>query len=849
MFNQIMAYGQTGSGKTFTMGSEAHSDGEMSAQPGLIPRFMFDLFGSLEQRKTESDSGASGQVLLEYRVTASFLEVYGEDVHDLLDKDRKTLPLREDANGGVVVQGLTSRSVSNADEALNVLHDGTMNRTTASTLMNLTSSRSHAVFSVHLQQTCRSSNGDDVDVTTCCCFTFVDLAGSERMKKTGAEGERAREGIKINEGLLALGNVINALADEERLVKEKKIHVPYRQSKLTRLLQDALGGNSQTLFLACVSPADSNASETLSTLHYANRARNIKNAPTKNIDATVAELQRLRSLIHVLQCELVKNRFDYANASSKKSPDELGQVNENLMNQQEVKDYIDSLHRAAETYQGSIMPVKLQGSCRSGTTSATAPFGSMKTPMRERGAASPSKNLAVMSVSRLQLDKFDDVLLDEVNPDEEMAILDQLLELQHRDNEYDREHKSGEKELKKVEGELEEQEAMLLQIRESLKVYHQIKDKYEALMGEVQQLESEKTNLAEQLEKATADPSKGCSTTIKKKLEKVEINLARARTETRKHQHMYRKAEQEAQKSKALERKITELKHAKVLLIKKQKESAMRHREYTEAKTREIMALKRKERTAGQKVSKLEAEINVHKNNLEKRKEYCDKLNGKLKQTESHLMKLLAMRKKELSHRTRNPTPYHKRKARAPPTSTKNQASTVDTFAPSSNETQSILFLLDKAVAAEVSKSQTKHRYEERVAEYSDAMRDMIAEVRFLNEARKKAHCSDECDLDDEVRFREQNVEDLELKLELIGHELERLKANLPMVEEISNKEGEESDSVLLENDESVVKILGSIDAPRLRTVFREMISKLTDSEVCLELCERNLGLSCDAKL
>lgn len=827
-----MAYGQTGSGKTFTMGSEAHSDGEMSVHPGLIPRFMFDLFRNLEQNKTESDSGATGQVLLEYRVTASFLEVYGEDVHDLLDRDRKTLPLREDAKGGVVVQGLTRRSVSDADEALKVLHDGTMNRTTAATLMNLTSSRSHAVFTIHLQQTCRSSSSDDVDVTTASCFTFVDLAGSERMKKTGAEGERAREGIKINEGLLALGNVINALADEERLVKEKKIHVPYRQSKLTRLLQDALGGNSQTLFLACVSPADSNSSETLSTLHYANRARNIRNAPTKNIDATAVELQRLHALNHVLQCELVKNRF----ASSTKSDHELGQVDENLMNQQDVKDYIETLHRAADARQGSMVPAKFQGACKSGMALTVDPFGSMKTPMRDRGTATPNKNVSTMSVSRLQLEKFDDVLLDEVNPDEEMAILDQLLELQHHDNEYDKEHKSGEKELKKVEGELEEQEAMLLQIRESLKVYHQMKDKYESLMGEVQQLESEKKDLAEQLEKANADPTKGCSNAIKRKLEKVESNLARARSETRKHQEMYRKAEQEAQKSKVLERKITELKHAKVSLMKKQKESALRHREYTEAKTREIMALKRKERTAGQKVSKLEAEINIHKNNLEKRKDYCDKLNGKLKQTESHLMKLLAMRKRELNHRTGIPTPGRRKQTHAPRNNARNQAPASVAFAPPSNQTKSILFLLDKAVVAEVSKSQTKRRYEERVAEYSDVMRDMISEVRLLNEARTKVHESSDGDFADEVQAREQNVEDLELKLEIVGSELEYLKADLPVVEEPSSKEGGESDSMLY-NNASIVNMLGSVDAPTLRTVFRELISKLAGSEVCLDLC------------
>ena len=180
--------------------------------------------------------------------------------------------------------------------------------------MNFTSSRSHAVFTVNLQQTTRSSDGDEIHSHS--RFTFVDLAGSERMKKTGAEGERAKEGIKINEGLLALGNVINALADEERLAKGERVHVPYRQSKLTRLLQDALGGNSQTLFLACVSPSDTNASETLSTLHYANRARNIKNAPTRNVDATAEELRRLRTLTNLLKCELIKERFDGASSST-----------------------------------------------------------------------------------------------------------------------------------------------------------------------------------------------------------------------------------------------------------------------------------------------------------------------------------------------------------------------------------------------------------------------------------------------------------------------------------------------------------------------------------------------------
>jgi len=541
------------------------------------------------------------------------------------------------------------------------------------------------------------------------------------------------------------------------------------------------------------------------------------------------ELQRLHALTHVLQSELVKSRF-----TDEQIGGELGHVDENLMDQQNVKDYIESLHRAAEARQGSVVPLKPQGlsGSASSNSAALAPFGPMKTPMKNRNggtAMTPGRALlGERSVNRSQyLDDVDDFLLDEVNPDEEMAILDQLLELQHQDNEYEKEHKSDEEQLKKVEGELEEQEGMLLQLRESLKVYHTLKAKYEVLMGEVQQLETEKTNLAEQLEKAVADPSKGCSLAIKKKLEKVETSLARARSETRKHQQKYRKAEQQAQKSKVLERKIVELKKAKVAMIKKQKESAARHREYTESKTREIMALKRKERTAGQKVSKLEAEINIHKNNLEKRKDYSNRLSSKLKQTESHLMKLLAMRKKELNHRTNAPIAAQGRRARAaaPRGILKKQTST-EAFAPTSTETKSIVFLLDKAISDLVSKSQTRRRYEERVAEYSDTMRDMIAEVNLLNEAKEKMQETEsEQELAEEVRSREQNVEDLELKLELVGSELETLKSNLPS--------GDGASSLSLDNDAALAKVLSTVDAPKLRTVFKEIISKLADSEVC----------------
>ena len=232
---------------------DVHNGTTLYENDGLIPRFMTELFASLvakrdaSERDFQSHEAKHSVSLVDFRVSASFLEIYGDSIHDLLDEDRNALKIREDSKKEVVVVGLQEKNISNALEAMQVLNTGTMNRTTAATLMNCTSSRSHAVFTVHLQQASRGAEGDEI--TTTSRFTFVDLAGSERMKKTGAKGERAKEGIKINEGLLALGNVINALADDERLAKGEKIHVPYRQSKLTRLLQDALGGNSQTFFL------------------------------------------------------------------------------------------------------------------------------------------------------------------------------------------------------------------------------------------------------------------------------------------------------------------------------------------------------------------------------------------------------------------------------------------------------------------------------------------------------------------------------------------------------------------------------------------------------------------------
>ena len=949
-----MAYGQTGSGKTFTMGSEAHgSSGEVAdgsdgdggvVHIGLIPRFMADMFASLEEQKRRAASEAAAAAvspskslarnygecgtktntkssnsgggpssspsskLVHYDASASFLEVYGEDVHDLLDEDRKTLPLREDGTGSVSVVGLKTRSVSNASEALNVLHVGTLHRTTAATLMNHQSSRSHAVFTVHLHQTMRNEESG-VDVTTSSRFTFVDLAGSERMKKTGAEGERAREGIKINEGLLALGNVINALADEERLAKGGKAqHVPYRQSKLTRLLQDALGGNSQTLFLACVSPSDGNASETLSTLHYANRARNIKNAPTKNVDATMLEVQRLHALTYVLQNELVKQMFQEdsssapspgASSSSSHLPSSsssttsrgessrIGQAKAELFERREVKEYMEKIRRAAEEKQQSGPGILQSGSISlaSGghstiaksvparqdiaTTSIVSTSAAIPLPTSQRPRTS-SRDLTFSNImgSRAAMGDvggseqlLDAAFLADVDPDGDMAILDQLIEIQHRDQEFDKVQKEDQVELDQVEGQIEEQEALLLQLKESMKVYHDMKDKYEALMGEVQSLEAEKVSLARELERAQVDPTKGCSIAIKKKLEKVESSLARARSETRKHQQMYRKAEAEAQKCRVLERKISDLKQGKVALMKKQREAAAKHRSFMDAKTREIHALKKKERKVGQKVSKLEAECNKYKTNLERRKQYCEKLQDKLKQTESHLMSLLAMRKRELQKRTKSLTPScglpyrsHRDGVNVAGRAGNTMADTAssdndnDSFAERTEEVKSIKFLLEKMVSDRVVFSQNKMKYEQKVIEYSNLMKMLTVELQAIKVEREVTNslAEESGDLDEQrfqsLRDHEYYISDLELKLDLVGAELEDLRTKLPPGEIENWNEGVDpscdegrfggESSGLTKSEESASRMIKNLGAPVLRTILWEMLDAFTQSEV-----------------
>ncbi|CAL9196791.1 unnamed protein product [Musa hybrid cultivar] len=269
----VFAYGQTGTGKTYTMEGSAKPKGQhLSVDAGVIPRAVRHIFDTLEGRKAD------------YSMKVTFLELYNEEITDLLateeqtrlaeDRQRKQISLMEDGKGGAVIRGLEEVAVYSVDEIYGLLERGSAKRRTADTLLNKQSSRSHSVFSItiHVKE---ATIGND-ELIKCGRLNLVDLAGSENISRSGAREGRAREAGEVNKSLLTLGRVITSLA-------EHSSHIPYsRDSKLTRLLRESLGGRAKTCIIATISPSAHSLEETLNTLDYACRAKNIKNKPEAN---------------------------------------------------------------------------------------------------------------------------------------------------------------------------------------------------------------------------------------------------------------------------------------------------------------------------------------------------------------------------------------------------------------------------------------------------------------------------------------------------------------------------------------------------------------------------------------
>ncbi|KAL1896580.1 hypothetical protein Sste5346_004614 [Sporothrix stenoceras] len=346
----LLAYGQSGAGKSYTMGTSGPSEQGDAEIMGVIPRAAAALFEKLEGAKPNGNrssmshlrapkgygaSQAAPRAEKTWSLKATYVEIYNEQLRDLLipesvpTHERASVTIREDVKGNIILTGLHQVEINSVDDLLNALNFGSTLRQTDATAINARSSRSHAVFSLNLVQRkngfqstkaekrmsvpLEAMTGTESFVTVDSKFHFVDLAGSERLKNTGAQGERAKEGISINAGLAALGKVISQLSS-----RQPGSHVSYRDSRLTRLLQDSLGGNAITYMIACVTPAEFHLSETLNTVQYAQRARAIQSKPR----IQQVEEGDKQAIIDRLKAEVAFLREQIRSAASNNSPSE-----------------------------------------------------------------------------------------------------------------------------------------------------------------------------------------------------------------------------------------------------------------------------------------------------------------------------------------------------------------------------------------------------------------------------------------------------------------------------------------------------------------------------------------------
>ncbi|EFY84297.1 kinesin [Metarhizium acridum CQMa 102] len=338
----LLAYGQSGAGKSYTMGTSSPGEQEDESMTGVIPRAATALFQKLDLSNAGGSSSSSNRQSMSslrtprsynhqnllgdrnWSLKATYVEIYNEQLRDLLvpestpASERTNIAIREDTKGNIILTGLRQVDIGSVDDLMNALNFGSSIRQTDATAINAKSSRSHAVFSLNLVQRksklqttgaekrlsmpLEAMTGQDLAITTDSKLHFVDLAGSERLKNTGAQGERAKEGISINAGLASLGKVISQLSS-----RQSGSHVSYRDSKLTRLLQDSLGGNAITYMIACVTPAEFHLSETLNTVQYAQRARAIQSKPRiQQVDDgdSKALIERLRAEVSFLRDQI-----------------------------------------------------------------------------------------------------------------------------------------------------------------------------------------------------------------------------------------------------------------------------------------------------------------------------------------------------------------------------------------------------------------------------------------------------------------------------------------------------------------------------------------------------------------
>uniref|UniRef100_A0A667YXA4 Kinesin family member 21A n=1 Tax=Myripristis murdjan TaxID=586833 RepID=A0A667YXA4_9TELE len=675
----VFAYGQTGSGKTYTMGTGfdvSIADDEL----GIIPRAVHHLFQGIEERRQAAQE--QGRPVPEFKISAQFLELYNEEVLDLFDsardmKQKSHIKIHEDATGGIYTVGVTTRTVSSKAEMMQCLKLGALSRTTASTQMNVQSSRSHAIFTIHLCQVrvCASdnvryiSNGNsemDEFETLTAKFHFVDLAGSERLKRTGATGDRAKEGISINCGLLALGNVISALGDRCK----RASHVPYRDSKLTRLLQDSLGGNSQTVMIACISPSDRDFMETLNTLKYANRARNIKNKVVVNQDKASQQISALRTEIARLQMELMEYKTGKRMVGEDGIESFSDMFHENSMLQtensnlrvrvkamqetidaqrarltqllseqasqalarageggsEEIGNMIQSYIKEIEDLRAKLLEseavnenLRKNLSRASNRQSFYGGSGSFSTSL-----LAPEKETSdIIELAKKDLEKLkkkekkkkksdhDDGEEEEEEEEEEMDVEESS---DDSDSESD-EKENYQADLANITCEIAIKQKLIDELENSQRRLHTLKQQYEQklmmLQCKIRDTQLERDRVLQNMgsvESGSEDKARKIKAEYEKKLSVMNKELQKLQAAQKEHARLLKNQSQYEKQLKKLQMDVTEMKKTKVRLMKQMKEQQEKNRMNESRRNREIATLKKDQRKQEHQLKLLEAQ-------------------------------------------------------------------------------------------------------------------------------------------------------------------------------------------------------------------------------------------------
>ncbi|XP_030381042.1 chromosome-associated kinesin KIF4 [Scaptodrosophila lebanonensis] len=651
----ILAYGQTGSGKTYTMGTTFN--GALDENTGVIPRAVHDIFEETASMSTDFD----------FTVKCSFVELYQEQFYDLLSsqgRKESTVDIREDKSG-IYMPGLTEVVVNSGQEVTDQLMRGSSGRAVASTAMNEQSSRSHAIFTVSLVAV---GKGEKKSVTT-SKFTLVDLAGSERCEKTQAIGDRFKEGVNINKGLLALGNVINVLASNPNG------YVSFRQSKLTRRLQESLGGNSITLMIACVSPADYNISETLSTLRYADRALCIKTKPIVNIDPHAAEINHLNDIIQKLRMQLLAcggmstsqtsvteslelapmtndmacmeqvKQLQEANARLEKKNRELqADLHQTLIDlaeremrahlaegtQEKLKSRIHELKEMLNNYSKLTPPAEVDANEKEGPVLSNNEQWLQK--MQELvGAMDGEQQQTEKELGRCSK-QFGINHGDGHNDEPEVIEL-----MQSKTEEYTTKQLNLNNELRDINRELGLKQDLHQRICNNFKHLYalddDIEEKFKESEEKIQKLESERIALLDQLRNnKTKDNAAKLAEERRKRLQALEAEISDMRRKIVQQAKMLKLRENEHQKISNLSSEIKSMKESKVKLIRSMHAESEKFRQWKLVREKELTQLKSKDRKMQVEMTRQKTQHSKERQVLKRKFEGAMAINKRLKE-------------------------------------------------------------------------------------------------------------------------------------------------------------------------------------------------------------------------